>query len=246
VDRFVLSDAAPLICLAQVDGLRWLGKLFSRIHLTEEVRDEVLTGLGKPGEEALAGAIERRLLRIHPEWNWPEPQFPSLGKGEASCIRASINLKQIGRDCLLLLDDREARRFASSATIAFTGTAAIVGAAKQTGLISSARVVFDQLRKAVFEYPKRSYKASWKAWVRRNPEHRELASLQGTTSKNPSRSVAGSCSSVSPRPAAFYFFVTEFARSVTIAAIAAKRSWPTAMNRPSASAVSMPLADNVP
>jgi predicted nucleic acid-binding protein len=150
VDRFVLSDAAPLICLAQVDGLRWLGKLFGRVHLTQEVRDEVLTGLGKPGEEALAGAIERRLLRIHPEWNWPEPQFPSLGKGEASCIRASINLKQIGRDCLLLLDDPEARRFASSATIAFTGTAAIVGAAKQTGLISSARVVFDQLQQSGF------------------------------------------------------------------------------------------------
>lgn len=150
MDRFVLSDAAPLICLAQVDGLRWLGKLFSRIHLTEEVRDEVLTGLGKPGEEALAGAIERRLLRIHPEWNWPEPQFPSLGKGEASCIRASINLKQIGRDCLLLLDDREARRVASSAKIAVTGTAAVVGAAKQAGFISSACAVFDQLQQSGF------------------------------------------------------------------------------------------------
>jgi predicted nucleic acid-binding protein len=136
VDRFVLSDAAPLICLAQVDGLRWLGELFSRVHLTQPVRDEILTGLGKPGEEALARAIERRLLRIHTEWNWPEPQFPSLGKGEASCIRAAINLKKRGRDCLLLLDDREARRVASAATIAVTGTAAVVGAAKQAGLIS--------------------------------------------------------------------------------------------------------------
>jgi predicted nucleic acid-binding protein len=150
VDRLVLSDAAPLICLAQVDGLRWLGKLFRRVHLTQDVRDEILTGLGKPGEEALAYAIERRLLRIHPEWNWPEPQFPSLGKGEASCIRAAINLKRTGRDCLLLLDDREARRVASSATIAVTGTAAVVGAAKQTGLIPSARDVFDQLQQSGF------------------------------------------------------------------------------------------------
>lgn len=150
MDRLVLSDAAPLICLAQVDGLRWLGKLFRRVHLTQDVRDEILTGLGKPGEEALAYAIERRLLRIHPEWNWPEPQFPSLGKGEASCIRAAINLKRTGRDCLLVLDDREARRVASSATIAVTGTAAVVGAAKQTGLISSARDVFDQLQQSGF------------------------------------------------------------------------------------------------
>jgi predicted nucleic acid-binding protein len=94
VDRFVLSDAAPLICLAQVGGLRWLGKLFSHVHLTQEVRDEVLTGLGKPGEETLALAIERRLLRVHAEWNWPEPQFPSLGKGEASCIRAADKLEE--------------------------------------------------------------------------------------------------------------------------------------------------------
>lgn len=150
MDRFVLSDAAPLICLAQVDGLRWLRKLFSHVHLTREVRDEVLTGLGKPGEEAVALAIERRLLRVHPEWNWPEPQFPSLGKGEASCIRAAINLKKTGRDCLLLLDDREDRRVASSATIVVTGTAAVVGAAKQTGLIPSARDVFDQLQQSGF------------------------------------------------------------------------------------------------
>ena len=78
--RFVLSDATPLICLAQVDGLPWLSRLFGHAHLTRQVRDEVLAGLGKPGVEALSQAIERRLLRVHPEWDWPEPQFPSLGQ----------------------------------------------------------------------------------------------------------------------------------------------------------------------
>jgi predicted nucleic acid-binding protein len=150
VDRLVLSDAAPLICLAQVDGLPWLNTLFGRIHITEAVREEVLTGLGKPGEDALAQAIKRRLLRVHPEWDWPEPQFPSLGKGEASCIRAAANLLKRGRDCLLLIDDREARRVASSLTIPVTGTAAVVGTAKQRGLIDSARTVFEQLGQSGF------------------------------------------------------------------------------------------------
>jgi predicted nucleic acid-binding protein len=51
---------------------------------------------------------------------------------------------------LLLLDDREARRVASTAMITVTGTAAVVGAAKQTGLIPSARDVFDQLQQSGF------------------------------------------------------------------------------------------------
>jgi len=150
VGRFVLSDAAPLICLAQVDGLSWLRTLFGHVHITQQVRDEVLTGLGKPGENALKQAIERRLLRVHPEWDWPEPQLPALGEGEASCIRAAMNLLKRGHDCLLLIDDREARRAALSFTITVTGTAAIVGAAKQVGLIASARTIFDQLRLSCF------------------------------------------------------------------------------------------------
>jgi predicted nucleic acid-binding protein len=99
----------------------------------------------------LAQAIEQGLLHVHPDWDWPEPQFPNLGKGEASCIRAAINLLERGHECLLLIDDREARRAAASiATIYVSGTAAVVGAAKQAGLIASAGTVFDQLRQRGF------------------------------------------------------------------------------------------------
>lgn len=150
MDRLVLSDAAPVICLAQVGGLPWLSTLFGRVHITEAVRDEILTGLGKPGEDTLAEAVKRRLLRVHPEWDWPEPQFPGLGQGEASCIRAAANLLKRRRDCLLLIDDREARRVAASLMIPVTGTAAVIGAAKQAGLIASARAVFDQLLQSGF------------------------------------------------------------------------------------------------
>jgi predicted nucleic acid-binding protein len=150
VARFVLSDAAPLICLAQVDGLRWLRTLFGHVHITQEVRDEVLTGVGKPGEDDLLRAIERRLLRVHAEWDWTDPQFPNLGKGEASCIRTAVNLIKQRHDCLLLIDDLEARRIASSLTLTVTGTAAVVGVAKRTGLIASAGTVFEELRRNGF------------------------------------------------------------------------------------------------
>ncbi len=148
--RFVLSDAAPLICLAQVDGLPWLKAIFGRVHITAEVRDEILGGLNKPSEDALAKAVKRRLLRVHPEWQWPDPHFGNLGQGEESCIAAAVNLTQRGHQCLLVVDDREGRRRASSLSIPVTGTAAIIGAAKQRGLISSAREVFTVLRQKGF------------------------------------------------------------------------------------------------
>jgi predicted nucleic acid-binding protein len=150
VGRFVLSDAAPLICLAQVDGLPWLKAIFGRVHVTEQVRDEILVDLNKPGEGALAEAIKSRLLRVHPEWKWTDPQFSNLGRGEESCITAAVNLTQRGHECLLIIDDREGRLRASSLSIPITGTAAIIGAAKQRGLIPSAQDVFTVLRQKGF------------------------------------------------------------------------------------------------
>ncbi|HVB80606.1 MAG TPA: hypothetical protein VNE82_11765 [Candidatus Binataceae bacterium] len=81
MDRFVLSDAAPLIRLAQVDGLSWLKVIFGRVHLTEQMPDEIIVGLNKPGEDALAAAIKRRTLRVHTEWRWTEPEFFPISDG---------------------------------------------------------------------------------------------------------------------------------------------------------------------
>ena len=43
--RLVLTDASPLIGLARVDGLNWLGALFGVVWMPVEVRREVLAGL---------------------------------------------------------------------------------------------------------------------------------------------------------------------------------------------------------
>lgn len=44
--RLVLTDASPLIGLARVDGLAWLGALFNTVWMPLEVRQEVLSGSG--------------------------------------------------------------------------------------------------------------------------------------------------------------------------------------------------------
>jgi predicted nucleic acid-binding protein len=40
--RLVLTDASPLIGLARIDGLPWLGVLFGVVFMPPEVRREVL------------------------------------------------------------------------------------------------------------------------------------------------------------------------------------------------------------
>ena len=93
------------MCLAQVRGLPSLKALFDQVHITQQVRDEILPGLGKPGEEILSQAIEQGVLGMHPEWNWTEPVLPNLGRGEESCIRAAVNLLKVGNESLILMDD---------------------------------------------------------------------------------------------------------------------------------------------
>jgi predicted nucleic acid-binding protein len=189
VERFVLSDAAPLICLAEVEGLPWLRTLFGRVHITQAVCDEVLTGLGKPGEQTLARATERRLLRLHPEWDWPEPRFPGLGRGEASCISAAVNLLTRGHNCLLLVDDREARRIASAAMVTVSGTAAVVGAAKQAGLITSAQIVFEQLQQKGFRVSEAIVQAVLESIGEVEARMKRVSSAEKRHGRNPRRRV---------------------------------------------------------
>ena len=67
--RFVLSDAAPLICLAQVDGLPWLKTLFGRVHLIAITGTAAIIGAAKqrgliPSAGDVLTALRQRGFRI--------------------------------------------------------------------------------------------------------------------------------------------------------------------------------------
>ncbi len=51
--RIVLTDASPLIGLARIDGLLWLGELFGVVWMPPEVRREVLPNRGLRDEAAI-------------------------------------------------------------------------------------------------------------------------------------------------------------------------------------------------
>ena len=151
--QIVLSDATPLIYLAQIpDGLSWLEELFGHVVMTPAVRKDVLPGQGKPGEREIHNAVRRGILRVL-EHDWPSPRFPWLDEGEESTIRAAVNLAEQGHHCLVIIDEKDGRAVVeelASAAITVSGTAAVVGRAKELGLIPSAFAVFEELRQRGF------------------------------------------------------------------------------------------------
>jgi predicted nucleic acid-binding protein len=146
VARLVLSDASPLIGLSNVDGLPWLPALFGKVWIPTEVHDEVLSGHVSRGEAAIRSAIKHKWLAI---WKGvpADAELPHLDEGESACIR--IALKHRG-DALLLIDERAGRAVAQEHGIRVAGTAAVIGMAKQRGLIPSAKVVFARLHASDF------------------------------------------------------------------------------------------------
>lgn len=151
--QIVLSDATALIYLAQIpEGLSILAGLFGQVTITAIVKEEMLPQKAAPGEHEIAGAIDSGLIAVIDD-QWSEPAFPWLDEGEASTLRAAANLANSGNQCLVIIDEKDGRAAAaelSSANIAISATAAVIGRAKEMGMIASAAAVFHQLREKGF------------------------------------------------------------------------------------------------
>jgi hypothetical protein len=144
--KVVLSDASPLIALARIGGLPWLRKLYRSVSITREVRIEATGARELPGAVAIAAALKRGWIRVLRQTRH-EPPFPQLDAGEASTLRAALDL---GPGTLVLLDDLPARREARRLGIAMIGTAGIVVEAREAGLITAVKPVLARLAEEGF------------------------------------------------------------------------------------------------
>ncbi|MCP4701866.1 MAG: DUF3368 domain-containing protein [Gammaproteobacteria bacterium] len=144
--RIVIADASPLIGLSIVGGLNWLPKLFGEVWMPEEVQCEVLSGKKLRGEAEIRAAIESGWLKV-----WDKPFVPladiDLDEGESACISIALTHPD---PVLLIMDERAGRAAAKEKGIQVIGAAAIVGKAKNIGLIPSAREIFEVLRQSDF------------------------------------------------------------------------------------------------
>ncbi len=144
--RLVLIDSSPLIGLARVGGLPWLGALFGVVWMPPQVRREVLSSRGIPDEAAILAAEATGWLR---ESDPPPmgPELPDLDEGETACIRIALANPE---PSLLLMDERAGRAIATERGLQVAGTAAVIGMAKTRGLIGSAREAFARLHRLDF------------------------------------------------------------------------------------------------
>jgi predicted nucleic acid-binding protein len=142
----VLSDASPLIGLGYVDGLHWLQQLFGVVWIPQEVNAELITGQGNAGEAALLQAKGDGWLRLAGPTP-STPMLPDLDEGEAACIRTALADAQ---PALMLMDERAGRAVALANGLKVAGTAAVIGMAKQRGLIEQAKPVFERLHRSDF------------------------------------------------------------------------------------------------
>ena len=137
----VIADASPLIALARVGGLSWLQHLFTEVMLTDVVLAEVLTGRYPDTEEPIQQALTAGWLQTV-SIPTTDPALPDLDEGEASSIRLALSRKG---PALLLIDERSGRAVAQDLGLSVASTAAVIGLARQRGLIPSARQVFAAL-----------------------------------------------------------------------------------------------------
>jgi predicted nucleic acid-binding protein len=144
--RVVIADASPLIGLSIVDGLQWLPVLFGEVWIPETVRCEVIPNPSARGAADIQAALTAGWLNV-----WDAPVQPLLGinldEGESACISIALSHPE---PVLLIMDERAGRAVALEKGVQVIGTAAIIGRAKTTGLITSTRQVFDVLHRSDF------------------------------------------------------------------------------------------------
>jgi len=140
-----VADASPLIALSQIGELSLLEQLFGKILIPSAVAREVSPSLPRLPAWIETRALERPLdARV---------VNASLDPGESEAISLAL---ETGAE-RVILDDRRARRLALDVGLMIVGTAAVVYAAKRSGLIPAVRPLLDALRQANFHLRKDVY-----------------------------------------------------------------------------------------
>ena len=147
--RVVVADATPLHYLILIDSVHVLPRIFEKVHVPIEVRDELNC-------EATPPPV-RTWMQQPPEWleivavsvtASEDSSLQALDSGE----RAAIVLAESIRADLLLIDDRAGAILAQQRGLAVTGTLGVLDLASQAGLLHL-QETFTRLQKTNFRYP---------------------------------------------------------------------------------------------
>ena len=137
----VICDTSPIQYLYQIDFLELLPTLAGQVYVPEAVAAELKEGRRRnvllPALEDLSWLIvrpvrDRTLL----------PLVTHLGDGEKEVLALGLETQ----DALLLLDDRDARRYAQTLELEISGTLGLLLRAKERGILDAVQPVLDRLQ----------------------------------------------------------------------------------------------------
>ncbi len=135
--NIVIADTTCIILLDKIGELDLLSVMFNKVSVTKEIADEY----GKP----LPAWIE---IKNVTDKHYQKILETELDIGEASAIALYIELG----DSLIILDDNKARQYANKLQLNYTGTFGILLSAKQRGIVSSLRYLFEKIKKTNFRF----------------------------------------------------------------------------------------------
>jgi uncharacterized protein len=141
--RLIVADASPLIMLARSNLLEALAAIAGDIIVPEAVWHECTGDAGRAGARALIAAAHAGKLYIRSAPIWVGARPLALGEGEVSAIALALELQSPA-----LIDERLARKVASMRGVPVVGSAAILLAAKQRGMIAEVRPILEDWRAA--------------------------------------------------------------------------------------------------
>lgn len=129
-EELVISDASPLIALADIGELELLLHLYQRIVITDIVRNEIHADLPD-------------WIEVSTEYDQKQLQVLSLelDEGEASAIALAL----ANPHSRIILDESKGRSVAKRLGLRVTGTLGIIIKAKNEGLIESGKNILEKL-----------------------------------------------------------------------------------------------------
>lgn len=139
--RAVISDASPLIFLAQLGHLEWLRAIYGGIIIPDAVWKEV-TSKNAPDAKVIRAAERAGWMEIKSPGKPIPCEASELDTGEREAIALAAEL-----NALLIIDELAGRRIAKQLGLSVTGTAGVLLSAKLRGLTKSLRAELDRLEK---------------------------------------------------------------------------------------------------
>ncbi len=140
-NKSVIIDTGPLIAFAHLNLLPEIVQLFNAITITEQVFLESQVEPERIDAQIIKDAVSNKLIQVTKVYIDLGKYPASLGLGEISTIESVKNTQ-----CIVVLDDKQARQYARECEVDIIGTAGVLLYAKRMKIIDSVMPQLEKLR----------------------------------------------------------------------------------------------------